>query len=181
MLTLGLDISSSKIGSCILDEKENIIYSNSFIFKEKISLCEKAELFKHYIQSLQHAHNIEKVIIESPFISMGGGMSSAQTISTLLSFNGMCQFIIYDLFKIVPTMVDVRAARKLLGITIPRGIKKQTVKKQIIIDYVVNKYKDSETPFEYNLTKHGNYVAGSDDRADALVITLGGLKLEKTS
>jgi hypothetical protein len=48
--------------------------------------------------------------------------------------------------------------------------------KKIVIDWVQNKYKNSSTPFDYKTTPQGNPVPGTDDRADAIVVALAGLK-----
>jgi hypothetical protein len=83
----------------------------------------------------------------------------------------MCSYIAYVVFNMVPTLVNPRSARARLNLKIPRG---QNTKK-IIIEWVTERYKEQ---FKYNMTRHGNPQPGTDDRADAIVVALGGIKLD---
>ena len=48
--------------------------------------------------------------------------------------------------------------------------------KKLIIDWVSAKYPKD---FTYELTRHGNPKPGTDDKADAVVVALAGLKKYK--
>lgn len=173
-MILGLDVSSSKIGIAILDYDKKIVSTDLIKFKPETPLEERAKLFENKLVKLQKFYNIEEVFVEEPFIAFGGGKTTAHTMAKLQRFNGMCCYSIYNIFDAVPNMVNVRAARTKLGIKIPRGIK-QNETKRFIVEYVENNHPE----FTYNKTAHGNFVPGTDDKADAVVIALYGLTVEK--
>ena len=169
-MILGLDVSSSKIGIAILNFDKKIVSTDLIKFKPETPLEERAKLFENKLFKLQKFYNIEEVFVEEPFIAFGGGKTTAHTMAKLQRFNGMCCYSIYNVFESVPNMVNVRAARTKLGIKIPKGTKQNETKK-FIVEYVENNHPE----FTYNKTAHGNFVPGTDDKADAIVIALYGL------
>ena len=171
MVTIGLDISSSKIGIAVLDKDENIILSEVIKFKSNTTLEDRAQKFEKRMRELENAYVPYCVYIEQPALMFKGGKTTAQTMAKLQRFNGMCSYIAYVVFNMVPTLVNPRSARARLNLKIPRG---QNTKK-IIIDWVAERYKEQ---FKYSLTRHGNPQPGTDDRADAIVVALGGIKLD---
>ena len=171
MVTIGLDISSSKIGIAVLDKDENIILSEVIKFKSNTALEDRAQKFEKRMRELEKAHVPYCVYIEQPALMFKGGKTTAQTMAKLQRFNGMCSYIAYVVFNMVPTLVNPRSARARLNLKIPRG---QNTKK-IIIEWVTERYKEQ---FKYSMTRHGNPQPGTDDRADAIVVALGGIKLD---
>jgi Holliday junction resolvasome RuvABC endonuclease subunit len=173
-MILGLDVSSSKIGIAILDFDKKIVSTDLIKFKPETPLEERAKLFENKLVKLQKFYNIEEVFVEEPFIAFGGGKTTAHTMAKLQRFNGMCCYSIYNVFESVPNMVNVRAARTKLGIKIPKGTKQNETKK-VIVEFIENNHPE----FTYNKTAHGNFVPGTDDKADAVVIALYGLTVQK--
>ncbi|MDP3987023.1 MAG: hypothetical protein Q8P81_02240 [Nanoarchaeota archaeon] len=169
---LGIDLSSSKIGISIIDDKENLILSDILKLDSKHTLEKRATIFEEHLSGIKEKYNILKIYLEAPFVSIGGGGGSAFTTSITHTFSGMARHIIYKTFNQEATMVNVKSARSKLGLKFPRGISKREVK-QTVIDFVKNKYGDL---FQYELTNHGNYAPGTDDRADAILIASAGLK-----
>ena len=122
-MILGLDVSTSCIGYCVKDDK-NIVALNYIKFTSKQTMMEKAKIFENFLKILLvEKMPIDTIYIEEPFLGFGKGMSSAKTITTLYSFNGIIQFICYKLTGKEAHLVNVNRARKCLG------IKTQTVKK----------------------------------------------------
>jgi len=170
-MILGIDASTTKVGIALLDNKNNICLSDVLIFKKLNILEHKAEVFESYIKSIQIP---DKIYIEEPVVSFSGG-NMAKTIAILQRWNGMVCYSIYKTFNITPVLVNVRSARSKLGIKTPFGKNKTTrEKKQPAIDFVYNRYKNTNTPFLYKMTKNGNPAGGTDDRADAVVLALAG-------
>jgi activator of 2-hydroxyglutaryl-CoA dehydratase len=66
-LYLGIDLSSSKTGICILDENENIILSDLIKFDSKDSLEKRATILKDYFSSLSKQYKIERTFASSSF------------------------------------------------------------------------------------------------------------------
>jgi len=173
MKILGLDVSSSKIGIALLNN-DDIVISEVLKFKSSQSLEERAEQFERRMREIEELHVIYDVFVEQPAMMFKGGKTTAQTMAKLQRFNGMCSYIVYKVFDTTPVLVNPRSARSKLNIKIPRGQKP----KKIIIEWVENKYKEQ---FEYSITRHGNPQPGTDDRADAIVVALGGTRLDNMS
>jgi len=174
MVTIGLDISSSKVGIAVLDSDENIILSEVIKFKTNTTLEDRALKFERRMREIDKAYVPLDIFVEQPAMMFKGGKTTAQTMAKLQRFNGMCSYIVYKTFDIVPILVNPRSARSKLNIKIPRGQKP----KKIIIEWVENRYKEQ---FEYSMTRHGNPQPGTDDRADAIVVALGGSRLDNMS
>jgi Holliday junction resolvasome RuvABC endonuclease subunit len=169
-MILGLDVSTSKIGIAVMDRDKKIVTTDIIKYKPETPLEEKAKFLENKLIKLFQHYLITDVFIEEPFIAFSGGKTTALTMSKLQRFNGMCSYVVYNVFQSLPTMVNVRVARNKLGIKIPKGYKQNETKK-VIIEYVAKNHPE----FIYNMTAHGNPVPGTDDRADAIVIALYGL------
>ena len=165
-MILGLDISTSKIGYCILDKDKKII-ANEFIKLKPLQLEDRAEIFYDFLNALNKEHVINNVFIEEPFTMFGGGRTTAGTMAKLQRFNGMCSFAVRRIFKMNPVLIPANQARKSVGLKIKRG--EDTKKK--IIEWVEAKYPKD---FVYQLTSYGNPKPGTDDKADAVIIALAG-------
>ena len=173
MVTIGLDISSSKVGIAVLDKDENIVLSEVIKFKSNTTLENRAQKFEKRLHEIEKVYVPYSVYIEQPALMFKGGKTTAHTMAKLQRFNGMCSYIAYKVFDLLPTLVNARSARSQLGIKVPKG---QNTKK-IIIEWVSDRYKEQ---FKYNMTHHGNPQPGTDDRADAIVTALGGIKLDSS-
>ena len=169
MKTLGLDISSSKIGIALLDE-EQIIISDVLKFKSSQSLEDRAAQFERRMVEIEKHHVVFDVYVEQPAIMFRGGKTTAFTMATLQRFNGMCCYVLSQIFEMEAWLVNPISARSVLGIKVPRKIPSKE-KKKFIIDNISERFGDS---FKFNLTHHGNPQPGTDDRADALVVALAG-------
>jgi len=120
MVSLGLDISTSCTGWCILD-KDGIILEIGYIdLSKKQGLFEKAKHVKRKISEIHINHCVENIFIEENLQSFRSGFSSAKTISTLAKFNGIVSFICFEEFSTTPIFFNVNSARKSLGISIKR-------------------------------------------------------------
>ena len=172
MIILGLDISSSRIGYCLINEKEELLLVDEIKLKPSQSLEVRADIFKKemecIIRSLQE-QEVDYVFIEQPFVAFSGGKTTATTMAKLQRFNGMCSYVVHDLFGHTPTLIQANKARGLVGLKIKRGSKT----KLKVIEWVSEKYPKA---FIVEYTRHGNPKPGTDDKADAIVIANAGLK-----
>jgi len=172
MIILGLDISSSRIGYCLINEKEELLLVDEIKFKTSLSLEERADQFKDMINIIKEYGEIDYAFIEQPFMAFSGGKTTALTMSKLQRFNGMCSYVVHDIFGRTATLIQANKARGLVGLKIKRG---ENTKLRVI-DWVEKKYP-KEFIVEY--TRHGNPKPGTDDKADAVVIANAGLKTLK--
>ena len=164
-MILGIDVSTSKIGYCVIDPKQNLVEVQFKKLKED-TLEEKAsEFFCDEMQQIKRKYDIKEIRIEEPFTMFSGGRTTAGTMSKLQRFNGMISILAYRCFKLVPVLVPSRSARSKCGIKIKRG---ENTKKKII-EWVKNEYPKD---FIVELTRHGNPKPGTDDMADSIVVAL---------
>jgi Holliday junction resolvasome RuvABC endonuclease subunit len=120
MGSLGLDISTSCTGWCLLDDSGNIENIGYIDISKKSTLYEKAKVIKSEISKLNIFNDITEIFIEENLQSFRSGFSSAKTISTLAKFNGIVSYICFQEFSKEPVFFNVNSARKILGISLKR-------------------------------------------------------------
>jgi Holliday junction resolvasome RuvABC endonuclease subunit len=169
-MILGLDISTSITGFCILDTDSEIIRCDAWDLRNKKiynTQFNKAAFIKEQLCSIKAQYPIEKIFIEKPFIFFAGGGSSGKTMATLQRFNGMVSWIVKETFDKDPFYLTAQSARKILEIKVPRGTK---AKKEVMLWLL-----DKVPSFSVEYTKFGNPKPKYLDIADAIVIAKAGL------
>ena len=127
----------------------------------------KAEHAEERINQLRSdGFRIERVYIEQSLQSFRSGFSSAKTLSTLARFNGVVSWLVYRILQTEPEYIAATSARKLCGITVPRGTKA----KECVIKHVV----DNVPSVAITYTRHGNVKPDCYDKADSWVIARAG-------
>jgi Holliday junction resolvasome RuvABC endonuclease subunit len=178
-LILGLDISTSCTGWCLIDPSENNIIEMGYIdlSKEKNFLL-KAEMVKDDLVSLYRKNMINRVFIEENLQAFRPGFSSAKTLMTLARFNGIISYICKRDLGLDPEFINVNIARKTLGFKINRS-SSFTTKEQIF------EWVDSNVDFNWptKVLKSGPrkgieiLTPGCYDMADAYVIARAGIEI----
>lgn len=139
---IGLDISTSIIGICFLNEKYKLVNLDYIDLRKIKCMFEKSELVKEkftdYVNNLIFDKDLT-VSIEESMQSFRSGFSSAKTISQLNRFNGIVSYIASSIFKTIPCYINVNRARKNLEITIDK--KSELTTKQQIFNWVDNDLK----------------------------------------
>lgn len=175
-IILGLDVSTSCIGVCVLDSNfyENV-WQTKIILLEAIEFpkCKtmwcKADRTFACLTSIAHQSNvppIDRVVLEEPLMGFRPGMSSAQTISTLMRFNGIVSYMARNIFNHEPEYIGSAHARKLCNIKLQRTAIGGPQKEQVFAHMAANDLKDIQWP----LKKSGKTVDWSRDACDAYVI-----------
>jgi len=145
-----LDISTTNIGSALWNSNGKLIELKHLELKiPKDILVENRDLYKgdifykyvaEYKEKIQNELNgeIEHIIVEEPL----GGSNNANTVSLLLGFNGICRYILYQIFQKYPMKISVYESRKLFC---PELVKTKIVKneKKEILSFP-DKYKDNK-------------------------------------
>jgi hypothetical protein len=134
---IGLDISTSIIGVCLLNSEQEIVNLSAINLKKTKNIFDKSVIVRDYIINLKNLHvfnNNCKISIEEAFQSFRKGFSSAKTLSQLNRFNGIVSYLVYDIFNIEPVYINVNSARKNLQIKINKSLDKNT--KQQVFDWV---------------------------------------------
>ena len=171
-MLLGLDISTSIVGVTILDIFGEIIYTDAWDMRNKRkygTIFEKSNHIKDRLLGLSVHFPISDIYIEKSLQSFRPGFSSAKTLMTLSSFNGIVSWFCYEIFKTSPEYISAATARRLCDIRIKRGQKA----KEIVLKYML----DKEDKFVVEYTRHGNPKPKFYDIADSIVIAKAGHKL----
>tara|TARA_S200000501_G_scaffold48545_1_gene39061 strand:+ start:2800 stop:3369 length:570 start_codon:yes stop_codon:yes gene_type:complete len=134
---LGLDISTSIIGICFLDNNYNLVNLQAINLKKIKCMFQKSLIVKNELSKIKSNYNISEnleVSIEEAFQSFSKGFSSAKTLSQLNRFNGIVSYLTYEAFGKTPEYINVNSARKNLDIKIDRKSDKNT--KEQIFEWV---------------------------------------------
>lgn len=179
---IGLDVSTSITGVCILDASQEVFESVRDIvtlthvdFKKCNSFWEKVDHIESELSNLDLS-NISHVFIEEPMMSFASGQSSAQVIALLLKFNGLTSFMIRKLTSVEPTYVSAASARKASGVRVMRTSACGMCAKDQVFKHM------SETQLKHitwPLKKSGEPKNFARDEVDAYVVARGGMALYK--
>jgi len=182
-MILGLDISTSSTGWCVLD-KSGLMVSIGYIdLKKEKNSFKKAKLVQQKISDIHLNHEIKKIFIEENLQTFRSGFSSAKTLSTLARFNGIVSFICYEEFKIEPEFLNVNSSRKSLGIKIQREKDCGKSTKQQVLEWVSTSLSSTNYQWPVKTLKSGprkgqNVLeVGCYDMADAYVIAKAGIEV----
>lgn len=177
-MILGLDVSTSTTGFCILDNDGKLLELGYIPLAKTKKLVEKGFVFKHAVISMIEKYpEISQVYIEEAFQRYGAGMSSARTITRLASFNGIVQYICAEHFKQAPELVSVSDARKTCGIKTISKKKAGIEVKEQVFEQVNNHLKYNwPTKILQSGPRKGQKIImpESRDMADAWVVARAG-------
>ena len=169
-MILGLDVSTSRIGWAVVNDKQELVDSNFFKTNKNHSLEERAvEVKENIIDPIMALHDITEIRIEEPFMMFSGGKTTARTMSSLQRFNGMVSLVAHQALGRPATLVGATTARSRCGIKVPRGTKA----KQVVMMWCASEYDN----FIMEYTRHGNPKPGLDDEADAIIVALSHFDL----
>jgi hypothetical protein len=115
-----LDISTTNIGSALWDSNGKLIELKHLELKigknvpvEDRELY-KAEIFRKYVLEFKSRilrelnGELINIIVEEPL----GGSNNPSTAALLFGFNGICRYILHDIFNIYPMKISVHDSRK---------------------------------------------------------------------
>lgn len=181
-IILGLDVSTSVTGVCVVDSDvqpddngTHILVLEAIEFKGCKTLWDKADRVSEYLADMVRGSFEDRsrmplcpdrIVLEEPLMGFRPGMSSAQTISTLMRFNGIVSYIARNVFKAEPEYIGSAHARKLCGIKLQRTALGGPQKEQVFAHMAANDLKHVLWP----LKKSGKVVDWSRDACDAYVI-----------
>lgn len=159
-MILGLDISTSIMGVCVL--KDNKIVHTDYIDMRKIgSFFTKAQKVEDALKEIRKNYNIEHIFIEQALMFFRRGGSTAKTMSILQRFNGIVSWQCYQIFNMEPNYITPISARSKCGIKVARGKKA----KEVVMQHFIESQE-----FEIIYTRHGNVQKYCYDIADAIVV-----------
>jgi hypothetical protein len=173
-IILGLDVSTSCTGVCVLDGsakpdgyQSNIKVLDRIEFKGCKTFWDKVDRVEKYLWDLEKIHHIARIVLEEPLMGFRPGMSSAQTISMLLRFNGIVSNLARKQFGVDPEYISANHARKTCGVKLQRtSVAGMSQKEQVFKHMSENDLKGVSWPTK----KNGAVADWSRDATDAYVI-----------
>ena len=173
MIVLGLDVSTSTVGVCLLKD-DQILELAGVEFKKCGTMFEKADVMRQFFDMLLlRCGSINRLCVEEALLGFRPGLSSAKTISQLMRFNGIVSYIARGIYGIDPEYISASHARKLCGIKMQKTAIGGTQKEQVFSYMAEHELASVVWP----VTKTGKTVAWSRDATDAYVIARAGMLL----
>ena len=166
-MILGLDVSTSIVGVCIL-ENDKIVHTTYIDLRKIKNFFEKGQHVENTLKDLKKDFKIEHIYIEQALMFFRRGGSTANTMSILQRFNGIVSWICYNIYDMEPNYVTPIGARSKCGIKVKRGEKAK--------DIVMKHFVENED-FGIIYTKKGNIQKYCYDIADAIVVARAGYYL----
>jgi Holliday junction resolvasome RuvABC endonuclease subunit len=166
-MILGLDISTSIVGVCVMNDNK-IVHTEYIDLRKTGNFFEKAQKVQDSLKEIKKEHNIEHIFIEQALMFFRRGGSTAKTMSVLQRFNGIISWQCYQLFDMEPNYVTPISARSKCGIKVARGKKA----KEVVMEHFIESQE-----FEIIYTRHGNVQKYCYDIADAIIVARAGTKI----
>ncbi len=159
--SLGLDVSTTCLGICAIDENNNIVYSKALQL-HKYEHPDKKKPVEEEFEKISKEFDVQTVCIEAPLFMRG--KTSADTITKMFFFNGWVSCFAYMKFKKYPKYVNLNKARQKHGLRVPgKEITKENTSKKKVLDFLVA----LGYPLVEERTRQGNVRASSYDISDA--------------
>ena len=168
-MILGLDISTSIIGATVVSAEGKVVLTDAWDMRNKNhhpDVYSKYNLVRKNLNNIITRYDVKHIFIEQSLQMFRSGFSSAKTLSTLSSFNGVVSYLCYRELGLKPEHIAATSARKACGITIPKGQKA----KEAVVQFLL----DNEPNFVAEYTKAGNIKPQYYDIADSIVIAKAG-------
>lgn len=163
---LAIDVGTRNTGLCVLEEGIPVLLETiKFQKNDEMSLIEKADLMRLKLGEIYMRFHITEVYIEAPKTHFQS-QSNANTMSLLLRFNAMIEWLSFQTFGIVPQHMTEGTARKLIGLKFKRG----EDQKRKTLEHLVK----TEPLFEVSYTVKGNPKPEYYDQSDALCLAKAG-------
>ena len=187
MIILGLDISTSITGYCLMDTDaplgHRLVQAEGIIISHEKDSYRKSVIIRDEFKNLLEQHKVDLIVIEENLQAFRRGLSSARTLSTLARFNGIVSFLAQDIFQVPLQMINVNNARKRAGLSVDRK-SDIPIKEQILI-WVSEQadFQDYSWPMKTLKSgpRKGQTVCDKRcfDIADATVICFAAMTLEQ--
>ena len=175
-MILGLDVSTSNVGWCLLDRTGALLEAGAVELSKKKDIFEKASAVREVLAQISARNEISSVAIEENLQAFRPGFSSAKTIVTLARFNGIVTLMAFEETGVRPDFINVNSARKSAGLKI---IKKSEVStKDQVLNFVKQKVPNFDWPTRTlkSGTRKGLVIPADCcyDIADAYIVAVAG-------
>ncbi len=176
---VGLDISTSCIGLCVLEHKTGKLVSLINYRYTGVAFDDIFDKVEHFSKTWQPdtTWRIKRIFVEDIAKKFSVGVSSANTIVILAKMNAMISYMVYLKTGLKPIYVNVRSARSVLQIKIDTKDKTKTTKQKV---FEIVHARNPNFPWVTHLAKAGKekgkivFDGCNEDMADAFVTVSGG-------
>lgn len=174
--TLGLDVSTSVLGICAYFA-DGIFLLDHLEFKQKgqdkLTLWNKTDMAKEKLAQFlkQLTEPLDRVVVEDPLMKFASGMSSMQTIATLLRFNALVSYSVRELTGMEPEYISAATARKACGMKLQPKKKCGMSHKEQVVSHMLQR---DLCHIEWPKKKSGELVDWVGDVVDAYVTSKAG-------
>ena len=138
MKVLGLDVSTSNVGICIMDtegpQRHRVLVTMAIPLSKKKGLYVKSCEVRDVLKVLSLDHKIDVIVIEESLQAFRRNMSSARTICTLNRFNGAISWIARSTLNAPVVLGNVISVRNKVGLKIDR--KSDVSTKEQVLNWV---------------------------------------------
>jgi len=166
-----------------LDRNKEIPPEDRDVYKADI-FNEYAIAFKERIEK-QYNGYIKNVFIEEPLSSTPVNIN---TTSLLLSFNGMCRYLLYKIFNNPPIKISVHDSRKLFLPEFIKLVKEKGDMKQVLSfpkgwkspekkEYIQKKVSELEPDVKWKYNRNNKLDSVNFDMSDSYVVGYSSLKI----
>ena len=184
-MILGLDVSTSCIGWCVIEPNATFNQMGYIELSKVPGIFKKANVALSELREIHEKFQVSSVYIEENLQAFRPGFSSAKTLITLSRFNGIISYLCEKIFETEPEFINVNAARKAVGLSIVRKSKGGTPTKHQVLDWVTMQLKGSGYSWPVKILKSGPrkgtsvFQNGCYDMADAFVIVRAGITMNE--
>ena len=159
-------------GVALLDGDKPAVLEPIILDKCK-GLWPKVDAARAHLTDLKCRHpQVDHIFIEEPLKNFSSGLSSADTIISLVRFNGIVSFICRDLWRLDPTYINASHARKLVGVKVQRTAVAGKPAKQQTFEHMMN---GELSHVVWPTKKSGKTVDWAPDVVDAYVVARAGV------
>jgi hypothetical protein len=178
MRLLGLDISTSVIGVCVLDETFDIVKLTHVELKNYGDFWAKVDFARKELNRLIDDYSVDEFCVEQILQRFSPGFSSAGTIILLAQFNAIVSLVVRDKLGKSPTYITSGHARKLCGLKMQSKAKSNGMShKEQVQDYLINGHLKH---IDFPKTKTGKLKPFVGDECDAYVLARAGITLKNS-
>lgn len=189
MKVLGLDVSTSNVGICLIDSEicsdEPVILAYGIPISNIKGLYMKSRAIQNEFLNISKGHSVDVIVVEEPLQAFRKGMSSAHTIAQLNRFNGIVSYIARTAFDRPVVLCNAVEARKKVGIKLDKSSEIGT--KDQVLWWVKGRSEMKNFSWPQKILKSGPDAGKSRDEAhcydiaDAFVVSLWGSKFLQES
>ena len=182
MRVLGLDVSTSNVGICLMDTEQpqmhRVVLAKGIPLSKQKGLYAKSCKVRETILELSDQHRIDVIAIEESLQAFRRNMSSAKTIRTLNRFNGIVSWIARSELDAPVVPGNVISVRNKINLKIEKKSEKTT--KEQVLEWVSQHPDMSAFQWPTKVMKSGPKKGETRkeifcyDIADAFVMALWG-------